>query len=612
MSFHAALRNATKSVFLRVEEAFDAPFGGRDNPLRHLGAIGLYLLWIVVGSGLYLYTVLDTGIDAVYSSIGYLSQEQWYLGGVLRSLHRYASDGFMLVMMLHLLREWSYGRYFGFRLYSWMTGIPLIWLAYVAGIGGYWIVWDELAQLSATATTELLDWLPIFNEPSARNFLSPDTISDRFFTVLIFIHLGVPLLLILGLWAHVHRISHVDYLPTRRVMLATAAALTVLALFRPVLSNPPANLASVPGELAFDWFILFIHPLTDLSSPAFVWALLFGLTALLFALPLLPHGRPPPVAVVNPANCTGCDRCLADCPYAAISMAPHPGRPGSRLAVVDPDLCAACGICAGACPSSTPFRRREKLVTGIDMPQLSVNALREQLEAADVLAGLARLVVRGDVGGDRLAHLRAAVRERLAVDEALGGGLVHDDERGEVVAAVADDDGLLDQLMASERELGDARGGRDAGAGRDQVALAAGDRDEAVLVDGAEVAGVQPAVDEVRAGGVVVAVVAEEHVGALDEQLAVIGEAQLDAGERFSGCPKEQAFGGALAVAVKGRRPAALGLAVGLLDEDVEPGEELERLGVERRAAGDADAGAAEADRARLGLTRPGARTSPS
>jgi hypothetical protein len=49
-------------------------FGGvKDNPLRHLGAIGLYLLWIVVGSGLYLYTVLDTGIDAVYRSIGYLS-----------------------------------------------------------------------------------------------------------------------------------------------------------------------------------------------------------------------------------------------------------------------------------------------------------------------------------------------------------------------------------------------------------------------------------------------------------------------------------------------------------------------------------------------------------
>jgi hypothetical protein len=289
VSFHTALRKGASSVFLRIEEALDVPFGGTDNPLRHLGAIGLYLLWIVVGTGLYLYTVLDTGIEAVYRSIGYLSTEQWYLGGVLRSLHRYAADGFMLVMMLHLIREWCYGRYHGFRLYSWMTGIPLIWLAYAAGIGGYWIVWDQLAQLSATATAELLDWLPIFSEPSARNFMSPDSISDRFFTMLVFIHIGVPLLLILGLWAHVHRISHVDYLPSRRAMLATLAILIGLSLLKPALSNPPANLATVPGALDFDWFILFLHPLTDFSSPAIVWSLLFGVTALLFALPLLPH-----------------------------------------------------------------------------------------------------------------------------------------------------------------------------------------------------------------------------------------------------------------------------------------------------------------------------------
>jgi quinol-cytochrome oxidoreductase complex cytochrome b subunit len=194
--------------------------------------------------------VLDTGIDAVYRSIGYLSGEQWYFGGILRSLHRYASDGFMLVMLLHLVREWCYGRYHGFRCYSWLTGVPLLWLAYLAGIGGYWIVWDQLAQFSATATTELLDWLPIFSEPSARNFMAPDSINDRFFTMLVFLHLGVPLLLILGLWAHVHRISHVDYLPSRRAMLATLATLLVLSLLKPALSHPPANLATVPGAIS--------------------------------------------------------------------------------------------------------------------------------------------------------------------------------------------------------------------------------------------------------------------------------------------------------------------------------------------------------------------------
>ncbi len=402
VSVHAALRGNVQTFFERIENVFDAFFGGTDNPLRHLGALGLYFLWLLVASGLYLYTVLDTSVAGVYRSIGYLSQQQWYLGGILRSLHRYAADAFVLVMALHLLREWAYGRYYGFRLYSWVTGVPLIWLAYISGIGGYWIVWDRLAQFSAIATTELLDWLPFFTEATARNFLAPDSINDRLFTVLVFIHIGIPLMLILGLWAHVNRISRVDYLPSRRLMLGTLSCLLALALVKPALSDAAANLALAPAELRLDWFILFIHPLTNITSPAAVWALLFGSTVLLFALPYLPHPKAQPIAVVDAANCNGCSRCHADCPYEAITMAVHPAKAGHRIAVVDADLCAGCGICAGSCPSSTPFRSQERLVSGIDMPQQPVDLLRRQLEAQLArLNGETKLVVFGcDQGVD--------------------------------------------------------------------------------------------------------------------------------------------------------------------------------------------------------------------
>ena len=402
MSLHAALRGNAQTLFERIENFFDAFFGGSDNPLRHLGALGLYFLWILVATGLYLYTVLDTSIQGVYTSIGHLSQQQWYLGGILRSLHRYASDGFVLVMMLHLVREWACGRYYGFRLYSWVTGVPLIWLAYISGIGGYWIVWDRLAQYSAIAATELLDWLPFFNEPTARNFLAPDSINDRFFTVLVFIHIGVPLMLILGLWAHVNRISRVDYLPSRRLMLGTLASFLVLSVAKPALSELPADLALVPANVPLDWFILFIHPLTDITSPAAVWTLVFGATILLFALPFLPHPKTQPIAVVDAANCNGCSRCHADCPYEAVTMAVHPHKPGHKIAIVDPDLCASCGICAGSCPSSTPFRSQEKLVTGIDMPQQPVDVMRQLLEARLAqLGGTTKLLVFGcDKGAD--------------------------------------------------------------------------------------------------------------------------------------------------------------------------------------------------------------------
>ncbi len=408
---------AARSAFERSENLFDAFFGGADNPLRHLGALGLFFLWILVASGLYLYIVLDTSVEGVYSSIGWLSKEQWYIGGILRSLHRYASDALIIVMFLHLAREWAYGRYHGFRLYSWVTGVPLVWLVFISGIGGYWIVWDRMAQFSAIATTELLDWLPIFSEPAARNFLAPDLINDRLFTVLVFIHIGVPLMLLLGLWAHVNRISRVDYLPSRRVMLATLGSFLLLALIKPALSEAPADLATVATGIRLDWIILFLHPLTDLSSPGAVWALIFGATILLFALPFLPHPQRQPIALVDAPNCNGCSRCHVDCPYEAITMAPHPDKHAHKIAIVDADLCAGCGICAGSCPSSTPFRSQQRLVTGIDMPQQPVDLVRQQLEAG--LAALTRRIRLVVFGCDQGADVRP-----LAADDTVALSLI--------------------------------------------------------------------------------------------------------------------------------------------------------------------------------------------
>ena len=56
--------------------------------------------------------------------------------------------------------------------------------------------------------------------------------------------------------------------------------------------------------------------------------------------------------------------------------------------------------------------------------------------------------------------------------------------------------------------------------------------EEAVLVERAEVAGVQPAVDDRAERRVVVPVVAAEDVRAADQDLAVVGDPDLDAGQR--------------------------------------------------------------------------------
>jgi len=368
-------------AFRRIERGADRVFGEHDNPLRQLGGLGFYLFWLIALTGIYLYVFYETSVDGAHASVERLTHEQWWAGGVMRSLHRYASDAFVAVIGLHLLRELAYGRFRGFRWYSWVSGVPTLWLAIASGVVGYWLVWDSVAQFVAIATAEWFGVLPGFGPELVRNFIEPEAVSDRLFSLLIFLHIGLPLALLLVMWAHLQRLTRPRSNASRAVAAWTLASLTAVSFVAPALSGLPADLQRVAAVVPIDWFYLAPLPAIYAMSPEFVWIMSVGVTLLLAALPLFSR-QPRPAAVrVDPAHCNGCTRCFADCPYAAIAMAPHPGGRG-QIAVVDEDRCAACGICSGACPSAMPFRSGERLASGIDLPWLTVGDLRDRLDAA--------------------------------------------------------------------------------------------------------------------------------------------------------------------------------------------------------------------------------------
>lgn len=386
-----------------LDHGFDRPFGAAGNPLKQLGALAFLLLWLLALSGVVLYALLETSAEGGYRSMQELARTPW--GSALRGLHRYAADAFVLVMLLHLAREWMLGRFARFRRYSWTTGVLLVPLAYACAIGGFWLHWDRLGQFSAIATAEWLDALPFLASPLGRNFLH-GAVNDRLFSLFVFVHLGLPLLLVFACWAHVQRITGAQVFPRRSLAVGTCAVLLLLAFVLPVRSQGPADLASAPQRLEFDWLLLFLHPLVDATSPVAGWALLALVLGLLFALPLWRPRTGLAPARVDPAHCNGCGHCVSDCPFAAITLVPHPvRRAGVQFAQVKATLCASCGICTGACPSSTPFRKAGALATGIDLPHWPIDRLREQLRQG--LAAGPRQVVFGCDRGAAVGALAA-------------------------------------------------------------------------------------------------------------------------------------------------------------------------------------------------------------
>ncbi len=276
-----------QSIFLRLESGFNVIFGPALNPFYYLGAITYLMFWIIVVSGIYIFAFYDTGVEDAYSSVEYITHEQWYMGGVMRSLHRYASDGMLLAGVLHMLRNFVFDRYRGFRWFSWFTGVVLLWLVYIAGVNGYWLPWDSLAQFIAVASAEWLDALPIFSAPLARNFLEQGSVNDRFFTLLSLIHLGVPLGTFLLIWIHTQRVPQAKTSPPRPLTIGVVLSMTVLSLVYPALSQGHSDLNSAPFVLKLDWFYLWTFPLYYSWGAGKVWALSGGFTLLILLLPFM-------------------------------------------------------------------------------------------------------------------------------------------------------------------------------------------------------------------------------------------------------------------------------------------------------------------------------------
>ena len=403
--------NPVKRGYLALETWFNISFGSSWNPLYNLGTLTFFFFWVVFISGLYLFIFFDTSLTGAYASVEYITHEQWYVAGIMRSLHRYASDAAIITIVLHMFREFALDRYRGVRWFSWFTGVPTLWFVITLGITGYWLVWDELALYVAILSSQLMDGLPMMPGSMSRNFLEGQ-INDRFFTLMGFLHLlGQPVALIFAIWIHVKRLADVDIIAPRGLAIGAFVALLILSLVAPAVSHEAADMSKTPATLNLDWFYLNIYPLLDTWTAGQVWILTLGVTGFLMLMPWLPPKKVGQAAEVHLDECNGCEQCAIDCPFDAINVQKRTdGARWENEVVVLPYLCAACGICAGSCHSSNPFRHsKQELVTGIDMPQYPVNEIREQInKGLAELKGENKLVVFGCENAFDVSEIKAS------------------------------------------------------------------------------------------------------------------------------------------------------------------------------------------------------------
>jgi ferredoxin len=354
------------------------------NPLYYTGGLSNLFLTVLVLSGIFLFLYYIPSFNEAYVSVQFITADVPY-GQIVRGVHRYAADGFIIAILLHFFRNWFTDRFRFSRDEPWISGMMLLLFSGFLGVTGYILVWDERSQLLVAMTARSLGALPLVGGWFQSMWQGSRGISNLLLPRMLYLHVGLAVLLYILLWWHYVRIRHPKVWPPAVWTLFSLGLIFLLSGVVPAVSQPPAHPEAAPRTLAVDWFFMLPYVALTVMSPLVLIALAVVITVyglyIPYELPETPAAlgiRDSGIAQVVDANCTGCELCYYDCPYNAIIMAPspHPGvtkaaQARKLLAIVLESRCVECGICIGACPFEA-----------LELPRFLERDVQEQVAAA--------------------------------------------------------------------------------------------------------------------------------------------------------------------------------------------------------------------------------------
>jgi quinol-cytochrome oxidoreductase complex cytochrome b subunit len=245
----------------------------------------MFLVTIITGLPLLIY-YRPTPWSAAYDSIKYITEEITF-GALLRGVHYHASNGMVLLSILHAIYVFFKRLYKGRFDFLWLTGVVLMVLTVLAAFTGYVLIFNDRAVEAQTIMLGITEAI----HPLVKSLMAGTGLTDRALRLYAFHIAIIPTILLALLSVHLPRAIRIS-IPVITIIFATLFLATGIW---PAELGPKFDPAGTPIFMPPEWYFLWIFTLLRTWAPVIYVGVLAPslLVVLMMIAPWIDTGRRP-------------------------------------------------------------------------------------------------------------------------------------------------------------------------------------------------------------------------------------------------------------------------------------------------------------------------------
>ena len=259
-----------RTIFMGMKFTFPGRFV---SPLGFLGML-TFVVFIILGiTGALLMLWYEPILDRAWNSVKNINDTIPY-GFHIRNIHYHASNGMVMLAILHMYYQYFSGRYKIRNEILWVTGIILGVLSILEAFTGYDIIFSERAELAISIAASLTNSIPILG-PQMREAFFGAGFHDfilRFYTFHVFM---LPIALLGLMVVHFPRFLVFDV----PMVMAISGAIMLTGGVFPVGLGLPFDPYVPPGITVPEWYLTglyaFLRTMYDKFVTGVAWPGLF-------------------------------------------------------------------------------------------------------------------------------------------------------------------------------------------------------------------------------------------------------------------------------------------------------------------------------------------------